>query len=193
MDNLKKLIVGNNITLKINNTNIDYIYNNLPKLIKLCSKKYKVNFIFSDILKEKELELRKIEIAINIKNYKERYNYIYDEVCKKLDSSKNYCKFRDGICLKYRDSQINHVNGCCEMPNRGKCKYLTSTGCSISCISCKLFMCKFLEKKGHKNKINDYLLLKYFFNIRQKDIINVTFFTEKEIIINKLLKIPFKI
>ena len=60
--------------------------------------------------------------------------------------------------------------------------------CSIKCIGCKFFTCDYLRKKGINYKVNSIPYIKYFFNIRQKLICKYSFFTEKDIIINKLLK-----
>ena len=69
-----------------------------------------------------------------------------------------------------------------------QCEYLTKDyKCGAKCISCKLFTCDYLEKKGIKFKINDILLLNAFFNPLQKYFIKYMVFTPKEKIIKRLL------
>ena len=57
-----------------------------------------------------------------------------------------------------------------------------------TCMACKLFTCKTLRKKGIKHNINDYIIGKYFFTRKQKDILRYSFWTPKEIVIDRLLK-----
>lgn len=58
--------------------------------------------------------------------------------------------------------------------------------CGVKCISCKLFTCDYLEKKGIKFRIKDILLLDAFFNPIQKYFIKYMVFTPKEKIIRRL-------
>lgn len=55
-------------------------------------------------------------------------------------------------------------------------------------MACKLFTCKTIRKLNIKPSINDFILAKYFFTRKQKDILELTFFTEKEVVIEKLIK-----
>ena len=158
------------------------------KLINKKSDKY-----------SKELnDLIEIKDAINIKNLEDRYNYIYDTVCKKLDDriiNENYCEFENDMCIKSRKENTNHKNGCCEWEGRGKCKYLIDSVCTMkTCMACKLFTCKFLLKeKGIRQRPNDYPLVKYFFNNNQKYILECSFWTPKEIVMKRLLNNKYNI
>ena len=126
----------------------------------------------------------------------ERYNCIYDTVCNDLDScfyGKNVCDFKDNQCGEKRGTS-SHV-GCCRHYkfiffgfSLHTCKHLTKDyKCGAKCIACKLFTCNYLNKKGIKFKINDFLLLKTFFNPIQKVAIKGMLYTPKEKVIKALL------
>lgn len=128
----------------------------------------------------------------------ERYNYIYDTVCDYLDSyfyGKNLCDFKNNKC----GEKINtsSTTGCCHhfkhkllgpFSKLVLCEYLNENyTCSAKCISCKLFTCDYLEKKGIKFKIKDILLLDVFFNPIQKYFIKYMVFTPKDKILKRLM------
>lgn len=172
----------------------------IKKIIKISDKNnYKVKFNFinkNDQNLVKQLKI--VEKAINIKDTKEKYEYIYDIICKDLDKkiSTNYCEFKNDICIRDRIKLNNHRNGCCECTGRGKCKYLINSECTMkTCMACKLFTCHTLKKKGIKHSLNDYILSE-FFDRKQKYILENSFWTPKEIVIERLLKkeyvSPFK-
>ena len=130
---------------------------------------------------------------LNIKDLYQRYLYIYDSVYNFLENEfrkKNYCGFKNNICNAQRDRKEcnSSINGCCYGKNRGLCKYFVENKCIIQCLPCKLFTCKYLRKQKIKYKPNDFPLIKYFLNIRQKKILETTFFCDKDIIINLLIK-----
>lgn len=124
-----------------------------------------------------------------------RYNYIYDTVCDYLDScfqGKNLCDFKENKCAE----KINTTSttGCCRHYKKGPfsklvvCEYLTKNyTCSAKCISCKLFTCDYLKKKGIEFRIKDILLLDVFFNPIQKYFIKYKVFTPKEKILKKIM------
>lgn len=131
--------------------------------------------------------------AINIKDKKKRYSYIYDIVCDDLDKdfiNNNICGFEDNICISVKNKSHckESKNGCCYGTNRGLCKNFYNGKCNIKSISCKLFTCRYLRKNKIKYKINDIPLLKYFFNIRQKFILDTSIFKDKDEILELLLK-----
>ena len=184
MINLKKYKKDNKLIIDIND-NVDY-YLKKTKLIKnYCDK----NNLILEFKNNNNKDLKDIEQTINIKDKKERYEFIYDKVCSYLDkNNNNYCEFIDDICIRDRINNNNHKNGCCECNGRGKCKYLINSICTLNnCISCKLFTCKTLKEKGIEEKLNNYVLLKYFFNQKQKDILRFSYWTPKEIIIDRLI------
>ena len=68
------------------------------------------------------------------------------------------------------------------------CEYLKEDyTCGAKCISCKLFTCDYLEKKGVKFRIKDILLLNTFFNPLQKYFIKYMVYTPKEKILKRLM------
>ena len=131
--------------------------------------------------------------AVNIKDLRKRYSYIYDIVCDYLDNDfkkKNICDFIDNKCVSVRNKShcMESCNGCCYGTNRGLCKNFVDGKCVIKSISCKLFTCRYLKKNGIKYSINEIPLLKYFFNIRQKFVLDNSIFKDKDEIIELLLK-----
>ncbi len=157
---------------------------------------YKNNDIIDDTNIDKFSEIKfKIQAihAINIKNIKERYSYIYDVVCSYLDSefkTKDICNFENNKCISVRNNShcSNSLHGCCYGKNRGLCKNFINSKCNIKSISCKLFTCRYLKKNKIKYSINSIPLLKYFFNIKQKFILDTSIFKDKDEIINLLLR-----
>lgn len=136
--------------------------------------------------------------AIFFKTRLERYNYIYDTVCDYLDSyfyGKNLCDFKNNKCGEKRNA--SSTTGCCHhfkhkwlgpISKLVLCEHLNKDySCNAKCISCKLFTCDYLEKKGIKFKIKDILLLNTFFNPLQKYFIKYMVFTPKEKIIKRLM------
>lgn len=140
-------------------------------------------------------------LAINAIFYNtryERYNYIYDTVCNYLDSyfyGKNLCDFQNNKCGEKRNT--SSLTGCCHhfrikclgpLTKLVLCEYLKEDyTCGAKCISCKLFTCDYLEKKGIKFRIKDILLLNVFFNPLQKYFIKYMVFTPKDKIIKRLM------
>lgn len=130
----------------------------------------------------------------------ERYDYIYDTVCDYLDNyfyGKNLCDFKNNKCGEKRNTSSNV--GCCHhfktkalgpLSKLVLCEYLNKETytCDAKCISCKLFTCDYLEKKGIKFKIKDILLLDVFFNPLQKYFIKYMVFTPKDKILKRLMK-----
>ena len=131
--------------------------------------------------------------ACNIKDLRDRYSYIYDIVCDYLDNTfkkNNWCDFKNNRCVSVRNSGhcSESVCGCCYGSKRGVCKYLDKDHCKIKSLSCKLFSCRYLKKKKKNIRIKDIPLLKYFFNIRQKYIIEYSLFKDKDEMIDLLIK-----
>ena len=176
-------IKDNKLILHVND--IDKTIKKTKKLIRLCDKK-NLELVIDGNTND---DLDMIKTAINIKKREDRYNYIYDKVCK------NYCEFENDVCIRFKKENPNHKNGCCEWKGRGKCKYLINSVCTMkTCMACKLFTCPFLYKeKGIRQRINDYVLIKYFFNNNQKYILECSFWTPKEIVMKRLLANKFNI
>ena len=136
--------------------------------------------------------------AIFYPNRYERYNYIYDNVCDYLDSyfyGKNLCDFKNNKCGEKRNTDSD--TGCCHhfktkwlgpFSKLVLCEHLKKDyTCGAKCISCKLFTCDYLEKKGIKFRIKDILLLNVFFNPLQKYFIKYMVYTPKEKILKRLM------
>ncbi len=193
------------LILSVNDDNIKETIKKTRRLIRLCDKKNLILKIkYNDKLIDKENsnyskdlnDLVMIKNAINYKTKEERYNYIYDTVCKILDdriNTENYCEFENDVCIRFKKENPNHKNGCCEWVGRGKCKYLVDSVCTMkTCMACKLFTCKFLyREKGIKQNIKDYVLTKYFFNWNQRSILACSFWTPKEIVMKRIIEDKF--
>lgn len=171
---------------------------NIKKIIK-STKKYlkedKIKYIFKEEIDEDiKKELKNIEKAINIKDTKKRYSFIYDTVCDYLDNKyfgENLCGFdENGICEYYRKIDPTHYNGCCYRDDRSLCKYFDEkhSKCTERGISCKLYSCPVLREKGINYRMKDIPLIKYFFNIKQKYIIKYSFFKPKPYVMYKLME-----
>lgn len=187
------------LIIDVNDSNIKSIFRKMRIIINYCDKKgckVKFNSIGLDNLLLEDIN--NIEIAINKKEIKDRYEFIYDIVCDYLNKEmeKDYCKFINDICIKYREKNSDHKNGCCENKCRGRCPYLIDKKCVLkNCISCKLFVCPTLRKMGIEYNINDFVLIKFFFNKKQRDILQFSYWTPRDVIIERLLKnkyIPFR-
>lgn len=145
--------------------------------------------------------------AIHISNLRDRYVFIYDSVFDALDKiwkEKNPCDFCDNKCSATRNHKyIDQYDGCCYsfeytdnffypsfIMNKQKCKYLKDDkSCATQNLSCKFFTCSHLQKsKNFSLDMNDFLLLKAFFNKKQMLILKYNFFRSKEEIIDKLLE-----
>ena len=188
---------------------------NLIILQKIC-KKFNIttNFIFNNknilgiILKNNspfEADLITTLIALNQPTLKGIYSKIYDQVCDFLDNEfkrNNFCYFINNQCFANRESTSAHSTmGCCYtfkyspnpfakelLTNVKQCHFLNCKKCSIKSISCKLFTCKSLQKKGIKFDSHKILLSDCFFNKKQHLILSKNFFKTKDEIINKLLE-----
>ncbi len=153
-------------------------------------KKYKdINNIKLTSNTKNDLELAFIK-SFNQKNIKKRYSYIYDYMCKYLEENINVlCDFKDNKCIANRlNKSANKTNGCCYF-NKLLCENLCSKKCNNPNISCKLFMCDYIENKIMKFKSipKNYLLLDYFFNKKQKELIQKSYKMQKKDLIEELL------
>lgn len=178
------------------------------KIKKYINKDVRVHFNYNDLdivddsfLKDSYDDNLKFKIymihAINLKDLRMRYSYIYDVVCEYLDKSfekNNWCDFQNNRCVAVRNKThcSESLCGCCYGSKRGICKNLDKNHCKIKSLSCKLFSCRYLKKRKKNIKINDIVLLKYFFNTKQKFIIEYSIFKDKDEMIDLLLKYKSK-
>ena len=149
---------------------------------------------------------RQIQTAEAFENDGERYSFIIDCACDTLDelfSRNNYCDFINGACAYARTANpaTKSVKGCCTsyklrrvltvdfMYDHKTCAYLGESGCVKKCISCKLFCCSYLRKKGVNFRAEDLEILTRFLNQIQLKAVNVNFFRPKDQVIEKLLRL----
>ena len=129
---------------------------------------------------------------LNEKNIKIKYEKALEYISNYLINEKKIyemCDFRAGKCIANRLNKSAHnCNGCCYKYKEGLCKYLKNNKCSIDCITCKLFICEYLEKKYGKIKINKIPGIKSIFNKKQLNIIKRSFFKDKDEIIKLLIE-----
>lgn len=172
-------IEGSNITLEEKDYNNKY-----KKLKKYKDKDFKI------ISKGTNDESKAFIKAFNQKDLKKRYEFIYDYMCDFLD--KNVCvlcDFKDNMCKGNRKgTSVHSVNGCCYFRGEGFCKLFKDKKCTNPNISCKLFMCPLIEKDlGFSSLPKNYLLLDYFFNHGQKEMLRYGYRKTKKEMIEKLL------
>ena len=132
-----------------------------------------------------------IDEILNEQDKFKKYSLIIDYITNYLDNDmrqNNYCDFKDGKCIANRLGKSAHKeNGCCYIYKEGLCKELTNHGCKINCLSCKLFMCAYIEKKYKKINLYKIFPLKKVFNRKQIYILKKSFFKDKDEILNLLL------
>ena len=159
-----------------------------------------------------EAESEELKTASEFTDTAALYDFIIDRTCGRLDAlfrKNNYCDFRDGACAFARAANPNTKSkkGCCTsyklrrvltvdfMYDHKTCEYLgardgsSAVGCVQKCISCKLFCCSYLRKKGVNFHAEDFTLLTSFLNPMQLRAVNVNLFQPKERIVKKLLQL----
>lgn len=154
-------------------------------------KKYRDLDYYITITSNNE-EILAVVKAFNEKNILDRYNYIYNYMCKYLDNFVcNKCDFKDNKCIGNRDGKSVHkINGCCYFRNEGFCKFFQNKQCTNPNISCKLFMCSEVEHiLKFKSLPKNYLLLSYFFNKKQLELLQYNYRVVKSQTISELMKI----
>ena len=217
-----------NILLNINtdnNFNIKdsvWAIKKIWKLFKVC-KKNKVNIgvkdgeniVIGNICFEKDIDSITQNIinpikALRISNTRQRYEYIYDEVCDYLDVrfiKQNQCEFKNDICIeKQKCKKITNLTtmGCCHRCKNQYlgiilfqkfelCKYLKDKTCTIRSLSCKLYTCDTLKAKGRECRINDIVMLNVFLNNVQKFILKVSVYKTKDETVDRLMNVRFLI
>jgi len=134
----------------------------------------------------------KIEEILSTDNLEKKYSLAYDFLCDYIDHDmkvNNHCQFDGDTCIANRLKKSVHKEyGCCYQFRKGLCSRLKNKDCTTRNISCKLFMCEYLEKKGIKYNLKDILPIKKIFNRKQINILKGNYFKTKEEIINKLLE-----
>ncbi len=142
--------------------------------------------------------------VLNCKSKTEKYSYLYDSVCEYLDNrvvSTNVCGFENDKCIAKRDT--NCTMGCCHHYKNKYfgvlyekklhlCEYQKNKKCTAKCITCKMYMCDTLRKKGYNFNTKNVITLKRYFNVLQKLVIISSFFTPKDKILKKILLLSFE-
>jgi len=176
-------------------------YSHLKKIIKNDCLEYQYSLIIDDQTytndqkcsqfdyRSKEYWFLKIITALNIKKLPQRYDYIYETMCDFLDDlSHEYCDFKCNKCQGNRACTSKHtIDGCCYFHGT-QCPFLVNKVCQHRSLSCKIFMCDYLEKKYHfKSTVDAYPLLNLFFNRAQKELIHFSYRQTKDMVMPKLL------
>lgn len=177
------------------------LYKKIIKIYKYCDNHnikvkdiYLVNY---DKSINNNYMIKELDSLLNayLMNYEERINYIYDYMCDYLDrefNEFNLCDFNDNKCISRRDLECSGCKnpityGCCYTKGR-ICPNLINNNCSIKCLPCKFFTCRYLEKRGIKYRPWNYLMIRLFLSYNQMNILDSYLYTSKDIIMNKLLK-----
>lgn len=168
---------------------------------KRDQKIYEKTKKFLEKKKEENIEekMKIIDQVLEKKEGEERYSFLYDLICDYLDEEfrkKNICGFKNNLCKRRCDMMERNIkkdtyeNGCCHSYFHGRdCEHLKPPyGCQIKNIGCKTFTCFYLRKQGYHYTLNKIYLSRYFFNRRQKFYIENTFFVDKPVIMEGILK-----
>lgn len=175
------------------------------KMKKVRSKKdqsiYDKTKKYLEKIKETEIEekMKVIDQILEKEVGEERFSYLYDILCDYLDQEfkkKNICGFHNNICkrrchmIEENKKKDTYDNGCCySYLHKRNCEHLNAPyGCKIKNLGCKLFTCSYLKKQGIRYKLNQIYLSRYFFNRRQKFYIENTFFVDKPVIMEGILR-----
>lgn len=121
---------GNQIEIKMDFETIRYDKKTAKKIIhKLARIRKQADFFKKDIKIESfskntndlhkisnqyEFEIGVAILVVQIQNKKERYDYLYDEICYYLDhvcKMKNLCDFKDNKCFAKQNTDM--TMGCC--------------------------------------------------------------------------------
>lgn len=190
------------LTLKIADKIILFI-----KKVDSLIRKYNIK-VSNNIIKSNSKYEPMILTSINVCNFKDKKkknDFLYDEVCDYLDNivvKNNVCGFKNNVCVAKRGTGCK--NGCCHHFKNKRlgilyqkklynCEYQKDKRCTAKCITCKMYMCDYLRKRGYSFTMSNVLIIKRYFNILQKLVIKTNFFTTKEDIMKKLNLLDFKI
>ena len=169
---------------------------NKDRKIYIKTKRYLEKNNIDDI----DTKMQVINSILEKKDKVDRYDYLYDLLYDYLDNEfivKNICNFKNNICIRCRFLQEQKIkkdsyeNGCCHHFFDGTtCKNfdLENRKCKVKNLSCKLFTCRYLIKKGHKFSLKAIYLSRYFFNLRQRFYLESAFYIPKEELLKEIIK-----
>ena len=143
---------------------------------------YRVLRLFGIKFYSNNREYKNFVKALNIKNKKERLEYIYDEGIKYINKyySEDLCKFEHDQCIAQRKNGGKEINGCCK-----KCPLVTDNGCPSVNLSCKLIYCKTALGNIKLLKFNKIPILKCL-SYSQRLVLRSSFFNVKEDVLNDM-------
>lgn len=168
------------------------IINNSKDYVKLLKhiKYYKImsyfNITFEIQNNIKNDEVHAISKALNIKKRKKRIEYVYDEICRFIDSKNkniNICGFEHNKCHVQLLKGSDKCNGCCRT-----CLYQSTNGCLTKNLACKMFYCSEVKKRYKVLKYDDLNLLKLL-SWKQRFIIKSDYFSLREDVLKDLYSI----
>ena len=139
-------------------------------------------------------ELQKYIYALSLEK-DARYEYIYDTVCKDMDemfSIFGFCNFKENKCVAQRHKTffnrypVPETDGCCFKVVR-KCEHNNKDGtCKVKCLPCKLFTCPYLGKLDVGIRASELILMRSFFNNKQKRTSIHKFYNSKEFLLKRI-------
>lgn len=152
----------------------------------------KINLKIFKSKKTFDINDKKLSEIINSKDIEKQYSLVYDYICDYIDNdmaSNNYCDFQEGQCIANRLKKSAHEqDGCCYRYKKGLCEYLKNGDCTIKSITCKLFICEYLESKGVKYNLKEIMPIDTFLNKKQQRILKKRYFRPKDEVIRELIK-----
>lgn len=176
--NLQKKLYGENkkASIKIQQENCKQmmlVYKTCKKLVKLIKKmKFEWNGVFYvNGLKNKKNNNDLMLVAMLDTHFNHNiFGQLGSAVhysCDYLDKENeinNMCDFKDNKCVKHRELKIDKKTGCCP----SFCKYVDCKVCTVKNLSCKIFMCNFLENRGYYFTPHTIPVLKQHLNIIER-------------------------
>lgn len=165
------------------------------KLFKVCAKVVKIlksrKFNFDGTIYVSKLSEKKnnndfmiasmLDAKFNYNIFK-RMGVAVNHACDYLDKENeinNMCDFKDNKCVSHRENNINKNTGCCP----SFCKFTECKVCTVKNISCKIFMCDYLEERGYYFTPHTIPILHQHLNILERFVcIGMLFKTTKRTI-----------
>ena len=133
---------------------------------------------------------------------RKKYEYYYDKLCDHFDKiaeERNCCQFKDGKCRRNWEGGFSGAS-CCDLVRDQKipggidfspeCPLVGPNGCTTKNLTCKLFYCSYLTKKGIKKlNVETYKGINKIFNEKQRWILDTASRKTREQVIDKLLEV----